>query len=308
MSKQGKHHYIPIFYLKQWVGTDQRLCEFKRRYHGIAPRRVYPDMTGYIHGLNTIPGLPPEHAQYLETHFLSATDTYASRALRILLGDGPWRFTDHERSGWSRFITSLLLRNPETVERMKVVAIDTLKAARSEIEESYAKNRLPTNPPTYDEYAAQNSPNPAGRVAAILLQNIIDSPKIGQHIINMRWRVFKTPPSYLPFLSSDRPVVMRNGMNNPDSQIVMPISPHHAFAATNTAEAENLLLQIAKENTLVQQVNERVVAQARTLVFGEVDTAHGFVVDHFGKQYIADPLDGPSPFETARTDGDNRNI
>lgn len=300
MSKEGKHHYIPVFYLKQWAGADQRLCEFKHRYHGVKARRVYPDMTAYVHGLNTIPGLPPHLAQYLETHFMAFTDTYASRALRILLAKAPWQFTNDERSGWSRFITSLVLRNPEMVDLFRAAGVDMLNEARLAIEEDYAKNRLPTDPTTYDEYAALNSPNPAGRAAAILMQDIIDSPEIGQQIINMRWRVFKTPPSHLPFLTSDRPFMMTNGIDKPSSQIIMPISPHHVFAATNTVETENLLLEVAREGTLVRQVNERVVLQARALVFGTNDSSLKFVEERLGKQYISTPLEGPSSVLTPR--------
>jgi hypothetical protein len=86
----------------------------------------------------------------------------------------------------------------------------------------------------------------------------------------------------------------------------MPISPRLAFAATNTADAETFLLQIAREGALVQQVNKHIVAQARTVVFGEHETAPPFVAEHFGKRYTADPLDGPSPFEAAQTDGENQ--
>jgi hypothetical protein len=301
MSKDGKHHYIPVFYLKQWTGADQRLCEFKQRYCGVLPRRVYPDMTAYVHGLNTIPGLPAEIAQYLETHFFAMTDTYASRALRILLAERPWKFSDHERSGWSRFITSLVLRNPEMVERFKVAGLEMFNGALPAIEADYSKNRLETDPPTYAEYAALKSPNPAGRAAAKLMEEVIDDPKINQHIINMRWRVFKTTTSHLPFLTSDRPVMMTKGIDQPSSQIILPISPHYVFAATNTAETENMLLEVAKEGSLVEQVNERVTIQARSLVFGTNKSCLRFVADRLGKQYTPSPLEGPSTILKPRT-------
>jgi hypothetical protein len=56
MSKEGRHHYIPIFYLKQWAGDDKRICEFGRPYDRAKPRRVHPAGTGYMDGLNTVEG------------------------------------------------------------------------------------------------------------------------------------------------------------------------------------------------------------------------------------------------------------
>jgi hypothetical protein len=82
MSKEGKHHYIPVFYLKQWAGADERICEYKQRYHGVLPKRVYPDATGYVHGLYNVPGLPSEDIQYVEKRFMQAVDDRASVALR----------------------------------------------------------------------------------------------------------------------------------------------------------------------------------------------------------------------------------
>jgi len=47
MSKEGKHHYIPVFYLKQWAGVDGRVCEFSKPYDRVKPRRAHPDGTAY---------------------------------------------------------------------------------------------------------------------------------------------------------------------------------------------------------------------------------------------------------------------
>ncbi len=42
MSKQGKHHFVPVFYLKQWAGADKRICEYKQRYHGVIALPISP--------------------------------------------------------------------------------------------------------------------------------------------------------------------------------------------------------------------------------------------------------------------------
>jgi hypothetical protein len=40
--KEQKHHYIPEFYLKQWAGSDGRLCEFNRPHKKVVAQMKHP--------------------------------------------------------------------------------------------------------------------------------------------------------------------------------------------------------------------------------------------------------------------------
>jgi Protein of unknown function (DUF4238) len=241
VAKEPNHHYIPVFYLRQWTGADGRLCEFSNPYDRVKPRRVHPDGTAYVRGLNNIPGMAPEDADFLETYFFRKTDDDAARALRILLAERPWKFTDTERSGWSRFITSLIARNPEEIGRLKAAGQALFDKALPEIEADYAARREPTDPPTYAEYVAIHSPNPRGRAGAILVQGVIDHPMIGTKINNMRWMVLQDARPKNLLLTSERPVVMTNGLDADNSQLILPISPKHVFVATNNPRTENYI-------------------------------------------------------------------
>lgn len=301
MSKEGKHHYIPVFYLKQWAGSDGRVCEFSKPYDRVKPKRVHPDGTAYVHGLNTIPGLPPHEADFLESYFFRLTDNFASLALRILLsGDETLNFSQDVKSGWSRFITSLLMRNPEAVERSMLAAKALYEQSRDELYADYAQHRKADDPPTYEEYAAKHSPNPAGRGGAVLLQQIIDNPTIGKHINNMRWIVLKAHRPKFTLLTSDRPVVMTNGLKYENSQIILPISPWHVFIATNTEKTERFIESVFARGQMIQQVNERVTLQARKYVYALSDAQLTFVSRRLGKQYISNPLEN-LPLETPKS-------
>jgi hypothetical protein len=292
MSKEGKHHYIPVFYLKQWTGADGRLCEFSKPRDQVKARRVHPDATGYVHGLNRIPGLPAHEADFLESYFFRIADNFASLALRILLSGGPvLNFSQDVKSGWSRFITSLVMRNPESVERSMAAARALYQQARPELEADYGQHRQPTDPPTHEEYAAIHSPNPAGRAGAVLLQTVIDSPMIGRWINNMRWIVLRAHCPNFTLLTSDRPVVMTNGLNRDDSQIILPISPYHVFVATNTAQTERYIEDVFARGQMIQQINERVALQARKYVYALSDAQLCFVSKRLGQKYTSNPLE-----------------
>jgi hypothetical protein len=294
MSKEGKHHYIPVFYLKQWAGADGRICEFSKPYDRVKPRRVHPDGTAYVHGLNTIQGLPPDEAQYLETYFFKIADGAACRALRILLGGKSWQFTADERSGWSRFIVSLAARNPESLAKHMAAGQAIYQEALPRLQADYKARKLPTDPPTYEEYAARRSPNPGGRAGAILLQTVIDSPMIGNWINQMRWMVLHDARPPFLLLTSDRPIVMTNGIVHPNSQIILPISPRHVFVATNNVKMENFIRDVMHRRQLIQQINERVTRQSRKFVYGYDDAQLAFLSKRLGMKYTADPLENIS--------------
>jgi hypothetical protein len=116
MRKGQKHHYIPIFYLKQWTGADRRLCEYSRPYDIIKARRCFPSQTGFQYVLYTLSTYPDTVADIVERKLLQATDDWASRALRLLLDNNIGALDANLRSGWARFIISLMRRTPEAVK------------------------------------------------------------------------------------------------------------------------------------------------------------------------------------------------
>jgi hypothetical protein len=294
MSKEGKHHYIPVFYLKKWTGPDGRLCEFSRPYDRIKARRVHPEGTAYVHGLNRLVGLPPHEEQYLEDVFFKIADNYAARALQILLAERPWKFTDKERSGWSRFIISLMLRNPESVQRHRELAGTLFKNALPRIEREYAKARKPTDPLTYLEFAEQHAPNPASRTVALVVQAVIDNEPVGQYINGMRWMVLRDDDPKHLLLTSDRPLLITNGIKHPSGHIVVPISPRHVFVATNNVQTEKYISGIWHSRQAIPQINDSVACQSRKYVFGCDCTQFEFVSKRLGLKHTADPLENLS--------------
>src|SRR5262245_53815399 len=115
MSEPTRHHYIPVFYLRQWAGADGRLCEYSRPYKEVKAKRRHPSGTGYVDGLYTVPGVPSEDAQFVEKHFMQMNDQWAAFALQaFLVGDPKKRdLTAKEKVAWARFLYSLIVRTPE---------------------------------------------------------------------------------------------------------------------------------------------------------------------------------------------------
>ena len=124
MSNQArKHHFIPAFYLAEWVGADGRVCQMKQVRPGtVAPIRKHPEATGFEPNLYRVEGLPPELEQAVEKEFMRPLDTEASNAMRKIVKADPRVWNDRERSAWTRFTLSLLYRHPDRVRELKAHA------------------------------------------------------------------------------------------------------------------------------------------------------------------------------------------
>jgi hypothetical protein len=114
---------------------------------------------------------------------------------------------------------------------------------------------------------------------------------IGKHINNMRWLVLRAHNPRFTLLTSDRPVVMTNGLKYDNSQILLPISPYHVFVATNNLQTERYIESVFARDQMIQQVNERVTLQARKYVYGLSDAQLNFVSARFGQKYTSNPLE-----------------
>jgi hypothetical protein len=276
------HHYLPVFYTKQWAGPDGRLCEFSRPYDRVKPRMTHPTGAGYERDLYHVPGLSPANQYGVEDKFMKKVDQLACDALQILLhGDGS-EFTIETKSGWARFILSLLQRNPEKTAWAKAQWKNAYDLRMVQVEEQYDELRTPSAPRTYAELRAKMDGLGYEKSSAIFLQQIIDMPNAGAHINNMRWSILTIDKPGFTFLTSDRPVVMSNGIKYPDSYIILPIGPRRMFLSVNTPEAEQQFHELALHK-LVRAVNDKVVLQAQKYVYDTNDRQLRFVENRPGR-------------------------
>lgn len=291
-GKGEKHHYIPAFYSREWAGPDGRLCEYARPYREVKPQWKHPDATGYVRGLYTVPNGDPQVAEHIERHFFRITDNGAALVAQQLRAGGPVDWFNMDRSSWSRFIISLMLRNPEYVARMAAEVVSFY--AEPENEEKYREIRKPDDPDTFEKYLTQSTFHPAGRMSAYALQTIIDSPTMGGHLNKMRWSLVTFKNERHTLLTSDRPIIMTNGIIGPEDHLALPIGPRILFVATNNIETENKIRTI-DATIMMTQVNHRVAAQARKYVYGTDNTQLRFVENRLGRKLPSTPLETSFP-------------
>lgn len=292
MSKEPKHHYIPIFYLQQWAGKDGRLIEYCRRYKGVEARPTAPDGTGYVRGLYRLPDAPPAEEYVVETKLMSSIDNWASKALHRMIQDGatPEKLDVREALGWCQFLYSLIVRNPEhlLIIKEKLKNLDPA-AVLEEVREDYPKMRRPGDPETFDAYKAAFILNPFDVPAIRVLPVLLRSKRVARVLASLNWRTSTVNTGKHCLLTSDRPVIMSNGLARHDAHIVLPISPRRLFIATKD-EATFQALRSMSSDELAKAVNNQVAQQAYKFVYGVDDRQLRFVANRLGKRVWSSPL------------------
>jgi hypothetical protein len=280
MPHPSKHHFVPAFYLRQWQGTDGRICAYTRHNQDVKPRRVHPNATGFHKDLYRVDGLPEDKAQWVE-RFLAWVDSEASDALQRLLAGGadPWEV--RPRSAWSRFILSLRFRTPAAVAKVRQCFEAIWQSTIEELEVLYEAEPGPNGPPTFKDKMAKQSPWGPFQAAAHFLRKIIDDEEHGPWINQMRWALRRVPDSPLTLLTSDRPLDMPLGLGTPRAYAALPIGPRLLFLAANNDLWESVCRD-SSSTEIVRRVNETVVAQARQFVWGVDDSQLRFVQNRMG--------------------------
>jgi Protein of unknown function (DUF4238) len=230
MSQPRDHHFVPVFYLKQWANRDGKLVEYSKRYAGkVVAKLVGPRATGFARDLYSFGDCPPELAQYLESVFLKRADLEASTALRKLLARDVALWTPELRSAWSRFTMNFLIRHPHPFLEMKAILHDNWLQPGAVTQQEYERLRQPEDPHLFDDWIRLQGNNLADRIRMRLLQSALDNDTLGGRINSMRWDVIDLSDARFRLLTSDWPLYRE--LNGARMLIALPISPTTLFIA-----------------------------------------------------------------------------
>lgn len=278
MSEPIKHHYLPVFYLKQWTGSDGRVVRYYRPHKQVRASPISPANTGYEPLLYALTVESPERRQVIEKEFMGPqVDGPAAAVLQTLVTVRPPELTNSAKCDWVRFLISLLVRNPQKLA-------DLQEKGRRQVEDSlflepheYASLKGPSDPPTFLEWVETKSPYVLENVARVMLPRLIDNANIGQELINYKWFTLDFPESRFSLLTSDRPLVLTTGLKKERCVVALPLGPRLAFFAVRDKSLLNDLLENKGNEGIARALNESVVSQAYKHVYGTDDSQLRFV-------------------------------
>ena len=83
MNDPINHHYIPVFYLRQWCDAAGKVTRYYRPNVEVVASLITPENTGYEPHLYTLDGYPADQKQWIEKHYMGpAVDDPASKVLQ----------------------------------------------------------------------------------------------------------------------------------------------------------------------------------------------------------------------------------
>ncbi len=227
----------------------------------------------------------PEHAQWIEMGPIWEIDTYGSQALDLLEAGNLASMSKQERSNWSRFLMSMMMRGPNDIELIrknyaaewqKNVPEITEKLQGSENAITHAlADKIP-------EMLAADGPLMADWALEMAV-GLMDHTGMGGLLNNLIWIVREVPQSVPELLTSDRPIMASETMILHDDYILMPIGPRKLFLGVTTPETEYRVNQ-TNIGTQVHGVNRFIVGQAEEQVYGTSDAQLEFVREHMSKR------------------------
>ncbi|BCH67457.1 hypothetical protein RvVAT039_pl02900 (plasmid) [Agrobacterium vitis] len=263
-----KHHYIPQFYMRPWLGSDHRLEEYGRvpPRMQIKSRRRGPESTGYENDLYALPGVNYAARQDVERKFLSKVDTSAAKVRDKLL-NGEVELTEAEPYVWARFLLSLLIRSPDEMARLKARVAEIFANPDEQTERIYARIRQEGQPATALELL--QTPWVEGKeVSAILTSaTLTQNEVVLRRVANMTWEVIDTSTLIRRLLTSDRPIVMTGAFRRLSGYVALPISPTKVFMAFMLRDDANRMESYPRSK-FVREMNAAQIGQAVKYVYG----------------------------------------
>lgn len=285
MQRPEKHHFLPVFYLKQWANPDGKIVEFRKPYGPIVrPRRLHPEATGWVKRLYLAEKVHNEPAQDFETTFFSPVDSSAADALRNMLAEGTAStLTVKQRSAWANFVTSLLLRMPGDLNFIRVFLAQEFnkfrKYAELELEIQGIQHLVPDYKNLFDGLISEVIPSSTVK----FIIKLINQPQFENEISRMKWLILNTDRAGFELLTSDRPVTISGTLNQHNSNFALAIGPRRIFVASHSAEMINLLGKVPV-TPLVKKMNAEIVEGATALVCGRSEAQLSFVQSRMGSK------------------------
>ena len=284
-NEARNHHFVPIFLLKSWLHEansqnvhygyywDEKCGELKimnKGSKGFCFKRDLLTLKSHNLGLDVI------------ERNLSKIDDKAAKVCEVLIEKGLKYITVEQRCDFARFISSLVLRQPDTVKKLdNACIVNTFREGIDSDPKILSKmkaEKIKETPSAYYEKYTEASFDDMGRIT---IPRLVDNKKFGEQFINAHWGIRYFGEYDGSFVLADRPLIRHQKYNQSGAAWLLPLTPKVAFIAVNYSK--NLeFLQCKTGQRFVKIINVLSAKQANQFVFS-VDSSH----EHWLGKYLA---------------------
>jgi hypothetical protein len=283
MSEPKRHHYLPEFYQKPWMGPDNKVTVYRRTYgRKLDVQRRARKSVGWEEELySDLSETDPERRQRIERVFFKKVDNLASEALVAMLATGSPPSDNNHAVAWARFLMSLLHRHPARMALLRAMVEINLGEISATVRADSARLKGETDPDGFEEYLTSSSHRLREGTLAQLLPMIVDSQTVGNALLAMTWGVGVSLGTKYRFMTSDRPLMTSDGLGNKESFLLLPISPEAYFIAAKRKETIDAF-RFSKADDVIAGVNHAVCLQAEHFVLAHDESQSRFIDNRLG--------------------------
>ena len=271
-----KHHYVPQFLLRRWTNRAGKLHIFAIRNGKLVWSERTPEYTGYENGLYALIAKTFGYSEdHLEKKLFVPIDNNAAKVLEKL--ERHVAITQDEHLAWTFFLSSLRMRQPDTLEFLRTQGIVRLK-------QRLAEQDIATLPPdwsTTEQWLNHHFPG-AMEVYSLAswLPIMIAQPSVMDAFGALNWWFHEFKPEAPKLLLSDLPIHWEGGFNEPTFLIQLPIAPDRVFFGARSKETEHIIKQMSGAD-LIRRVNRTTLASSSDRIWAlNGDEAKKFIEDN----------------------------
>lgn len=272
-----RHHFVPQFLLAGWgkAAADERFEEFRLDLPGLPSRRRVPCYQFDLYSLTRakVAGLDRDA---IETVLLKRIDNEAAKVRHKLVTKGLASLTPNERSYWVHFLTSLRVRQPEIVSKMRVDGADHLRRTLQSQPEQYEQLKGDGDPPKLESWVEDVYPGPIENFGMGIFKDVIFNDDVCQKLFRLRWWLYDFTKGKYDLLLSDNPSIWAGGIDAPDYALVLPISPRLAFLATRSETSGPTHPQPHTDFAAIR-LNHASVLQTRARLYSRTSKPRDFI-------------------------------
>ncbi len=272
MSNPGKHHFVPVFYLKSWRGKDGKIFYFYLINDKVTVNKNGPKGIAYEVGLYSLTNVSEDKRQAIEKDFMSKeVDDKAAVVYQKIIESGIGKLNPKEKNDWVTFLISLRIRAPKMINSIKLTASQEFKEILEKDPNEYVNLKNEEHPETLTEWVQEEFPARMENIGLLILPEIIfdndgSMKEARDRILKMKWWVVDFKDATVDLLTSDNPFIVINGIEQESSLIALPLSPNLAFfASPNRKMIESLRQNGASK--LARRLNESTAIDARKYVY-----------------------------------------
>ena len=286
------HHYLPIFFQTPWTNNQNKIIKYSRPHKKIVWSSISPEYTGFEEHLYSLVDRFGNPNALIEKEYFSKIDSRASLVHRKILDGQLENLSPTERSYWTTFAMSLLLRNPYSLSEIEKTLNKVLIKNLSNPEDpSYLAEKGIDDPETAYDWLIERAPHVLINANKVILPELIEHDNVGNHFINMKWATLDLSAAGHTLLLGDRPLTYTKGWKNIETVISLPIAPNVLFISTNDNELKKRLLR-SDPTEIVKIQNSLTVTTSVNLILANSPLHLQFIQRRFRQKHQI-PLSGP---------------